>query len=137
MPKFIKNNTIITVSKTGFETEKRVLFTDREIFERIKENPSLIFEVTESHAAGVLRPQQKYQEINPHMLQIIEEDAAAALLPPLTPAEQKKLDSSNAKNEAKLKADAAAAEESALNDDEPTQEEDLTDDAPSLGKFGG
>jgi hypothetical protein len=68
MPKFMKNNTIVTVSKSGLETERRVLFTAEEMVERITENPSLVIEVTESHAAQVLRPQQKYQEVSEAVL---------------------------------------------------------------------
>ena len=72
MPKFIKTNTIINVNRHGVETDKQVLFTTEEVVERVINNPSLVIEVTESHASQVIRPQQKYQELSDDVLARIE-----------------------------------------------------------------
>ena len=72
MPKFVKTNVIVEVNRHGIETDRQVLFTDDEVVTRVQLNPSLVVEVTESHAAQVIRPQQKYQELSETLLAAIE-----------------------------------------------------------------
>ena len=50
-----------------------VVFTDDEMVARIRLNPSLVIEVTESHAAGVIRPQAKYQEVSEDIMDAVAE----------------------------------------------------------------
>ena len=76
MPKFIKTNTIVEVNRHGIETDRQVLFTEDEVVARVLLNPSLIIEVTESHAVQVVRPQGRYQEISEDTLETIEDKRA-------------------------------------------------------------
>ena len=73
MPKFIKSNTIIEINRHGIETDRQVLFSEDEVITRVLLNPSLLLEVTESHAAGVVRPQGRYQEVSDDTLALIDE----------------------------------------------------------------
>jgi hypothetical protein len=73
MPKFIKTNTIVNVNRHGVESDRQVLFTDDEVISRVLLNPSLVIEVTESHASQVIRVQGKYQEISEETLELIDE----------------------------------------------------------------
>jgi hypothetical protein len=82
MPKFIKSNTITSTDRHGIETDRQVLFSADEIVSRALLNPSLLIEITESHAVQVIRPQGKYQEVSEDVLALLEEareSATAAL----------------------------------------------------------
>jgi hypothetical protein len=77
MPKFIKTNIIVEVNRHGVESDRQVLFTEDEVISRVLLNPSLIIEVTESHAVQVVRPQGKYQEISEDTLIEIDRQRAS------------------------------------------------------------
>ena len=78
MPKFIKTaKTSITTNRHGDEIEVAVPFTDEEIADKLVLNPSLLLEVTESHAVQVLRPQGLYQEVGESALALTEENRQA------------------------------------------------------------
>ena len=115
MPKFIKANQLVEVNRHGVESNRMVLFTDDEMVERIRLNPSLVIEVTESHAAGVIRVQGKYQEVSEEVLAAVEDkiEAARPVIPstptpptgdePKAPAKSKKAPVVNDKNKSSLK----------------------------------
>ena len=66
MPTFIKKRT------TNDPDRNRINFNDHSLDELVslyKEHRSRFIEVTESHAADVLRPQGKYQEVNTNELE--------------------------------------------------------------------
>jgi hypothetical protein len=122
MPKFIKSNTIIEVNRHGIETDRQVLFTEDEIISRVLLNPSLLVEVTESHAANVIRVQQKYQEINEDTLEEIDRQRTEG---------EERIDNRGAKQEVEPHAD----EVEGAGDPEPeaevlTELEADEDDAP-------
>jgi len=89
MPSFIRTNSIIEVNRHGAESDRQVLFSRDEAIERIRLNPSLVIEVTESHAAQTIRKQGKYQEITEEML------AEAKPVPLTKPARKGKVSDSN------------------------------------------
>ena len=62
MPTFIKRKCVMARQK-GREVSLYPDWTDRELTDMRKQLPSRFITVSESHAAGVIRPQEKYQEV--------------------------------------------------------------------------
>lgn len=108
MPFFIKRNQVQDVihTKDGPTTIIRQKNWKRsELKDIIRDNPSTLFEVSESHADAVLRPQNQYQEVWDDVLAEINaelqaEAAASAPAPAVSKSRAKRIKSQTGEGDA-------------------------------------